>query len=157
MTPITRTVTTALLGLALATAATPSYAVADPQPVHPFVPGINEDPDLSRAWQRWQAKDIDDYVVTVRRTCFCAPEEAVRTVIRDDRTVRVTQGGRRLRPSRGWSMDELFSMLRDALAESDSVRVDWTGRGVPRSIAIDPDSTMADEETYYSVTLSRLE
>lgn len=152
-----RSFATVLLGLALAAGATPAYAVADPQPVHPFVPGINEDPDLSRAWQHWQAKDIDDYVITVRLTCFCVPDQAVRTVIRDDRTVRVTQGERRLRTSRGWSMDELFALLRDALAESDSVRVDWTSRGVPRSIAIDPDEMMADEETYYSVTLSRLD
>ena len=35
------------------------------------MPGINEDPELSAAWQKWQSKRIDDYVITVRETCFC--------------------------------------------------------------------------------------
>ena len=56
--------------------------------MQPFVPGINEDPDLSAAWQKWQAKGIDDYVITVRLSCFCVRTAPVATVIRDDRTVR---------------------------------------------------------------------
>ena len=154
MTSMTRVLPTALLGLSLAAGTAPSYALADPHPVHPFVPGTHEDPELVANWQRWQAKEIDDYVITVRLSCFCVPEKAVRTVIRDDRTVRVTQGDRRLRGSRGWSMDELYIMLREALPASDSVEVDWTSRGVPRSIAIDPDTRAADEERYYTVSVS---
>ncbi|WP_374454800.1 DUF6174 domain-containing protein [Nocardioides sp.] len=133
-----------------------SYAATDLHPVDPFVPGINEDPDLSRAWQRWQAKEIDDYVITVRTTCFCVPREAVRTVVRDDSVVRVTRGDHRLRAAHGWSMDELYILLREALATADSVDVDFSPRGVPTSIAIDQDKDMADEERYYTVSLSRL-
>jgi hypothetical protein len=129
---------------------------ADPHPVRPFVPGINDDPALSKAWQHWQARGIDDYLISVRLSCFCVPEKAVRTVIRNDRTRRVTQGERRLAARRGWSMDELFTMIREAQAEADRVLVDYTRRGVPRSITIDPDTRAADEETYYSVSLSRL-
>ena len=147
----------ALVPVALGAGAAPAAAVSDPQPVQPFVPGINEDPELAAAWQTWQSKEVDDYVISVRLSCFCVPEKAVRTVIRDDRTVRVTQGDRRLRPRRGYSMDELFSMIREASATSDAVTTDYTRRGIPRSIAIDPSTMVADDETYYTVSLTRLE
>ena len=145
----------ALVPLGLVATAAPA-AAADPEPVRPFVPGINEDPDLSAAWQTWQSKGIDDYVITVRETCFCVRTAPVETVIRNDRTVRVTRGERRLKTSRGWSMDELYSLIRSARTEAERVDVEWTGRGVPSSIAVDPSTMVADEETYYTVTLSRL-
>lgn len=155
MTSMTRALPTVLLALALGAGATPSYAVADPRPVEPFVPGIHEDPELAAAWQDWQAAGIDDYVMTVRTTCYCVPRQAVRTVVRDDAVVKVTRGEQRLRLRRGWSMDGLFIMLREALAEADAVDVTFTPRGVPKSIAVDPERTAADEETYYEVALSR--
>src|SRR5690349_3784370 len=120
MTSMKRVCQTVLLALVLGAGATPAYAVADPRPVDPFVPGINEDPELATAWQHWQAKGIDDYVVSVRLSCFCASRPAVRTVVRDDRIVKVTRGEQRLRAGRGWSMDGLFIMLREALTEADS-------------------------------------
>lgn len=147
---------TILLSLALGAAAAPAYSVADPRPVDPFVPGINEDPQLAAAWQDWQSRDVDDYVISVRLRCFCPPSDVVRTVVRDDAIVKVTQGDRRLRPGRGWSMDELFIMLREELAEADSVDIQFTPRGVPKSIAVDPERSAADEETYYAVSLERL-
>ena len=156
MTTMKHVLLAALLPLGLGATAGPA-AAADPQPVQPFVPGINEDPDLSAAWQRWQSKGIDDYVISVRLSCFCVPAKPVVTVIRNDRTVKVTQGDRRLRPGRGYSMDELFSMIREASAESDAVTTDYTRRGVPRSISIDPSTMVADDETYYTVTLTRLD
>ncbi len=155
MTTITRALLAALLPLTLGAVAGPA-AAADPQPVQPFVPGINEDPALSKAWQHWQAKGIDDYVVSVRLSCFCVRTAPVVTVIRDDRTVRVTRGDQRLRASRGWSMDELFTLIRSARTDSDRVEVEWTSRGVPSSIAIDPSTMIADEETYYTVSVRKL-
>jgi hypothetical protein len=157
MTTLKQALSAALIPLALGAVAAPAVAASDPQPVQPFVPGINEDPELSAAWQKWQAKDIDDYVISVRLSCFCVPTKPVRTVIRNDRTVKVTQGERRLRPGRGYSVDELFAMIREASAEADSVTVDYTRRGVPKSIAIDPEEMAADEESYYTVTLTRLD
>ena len=155
MTTMKHVLLAALLPLGLGVSAGPA-AAADPQPVQPFVPGINEDPDLAAAWQRWQSKGIDDYVITVRETCFCIGTEPVETVVRDDCTIRVTRGDRRLRPSRGWSVDELYALIRSARAEAERVDVDWTRRGIPTSIAIDPSTMIADEETYYTVSLSRL-
>ena len=155
MASITHALLAALLPLGLGAAAGPA-AGADPQPVTPFVPGIHEDPELAAAWQRWQSKHIDDYVITVRESCFCVRTQPVETVIRGDRTVRVTRGDQRLGPARGWSMDELYTLVRDARADADRVDVDWSRRGVPRSIVVDPRAMVADEETYYSVTVSRL-
>ena len=151
-----RALIAALLPLTIGAAAAPAGAAADPQPVTPFVPGINEDPVLSAAWQRWQAKGIDDYVITVRLSCFCPPSEAVRTVIRNDTTRRVTKGDRELPARRGYSVDELYTMIRSASAEADRVEVDYTRRGVPKSITIDPIENAIDEETYYSVSVTRL-
>jgi len=156
MTPMKRVCRTVLLVLVLGAGATPAYAAADPRPVDPFVPGIHEDPALAAAWQDWQARDVDDYVVSVRLSCFCPPSPVVRTVVRDDAIVKVTRGERRLRAGRGWSMDGLFLMLREAMADADSVDVEFTRRGVPKSITVDPERTATDEETYYAVTLSRL-
>jgi hypothetical protein len=156
MTAVTRTTSALLLALALASASAPAYTAADPLPVDPFVPGADDDPTLAKAWQRWQAKDIDDYVITVRRTCYCPPEPAVRTVVRDDEIRRATRGGKQLDPARGHSMDEMFTRIRDASAHADRVEVGYTRRGIPRTITIDPVLGAADEETYYTVTVSRL-
>jgi hypothetical protein len=157
MTTMKRALLAVLLPLTIGAGAAPAVAAADPQPVQPFVPGINEDPELSAAWQRWESKDIHDYVISVRLSCFCVPTDAVRTVIRRDSTRRVTQGDRVLKARRGWSVDELFAMIREETAAADSVTVDYTRRGVPKSVAIDPDEMAADEETYYAVSLTRLD
>ena len=53
-------------------------------------------------------------------------------------------------------MDQLFAMIREAYATADRVEVTYTSRGVPKSIAIDPEELAADEETYYTVSLGRL-
>ncbi|NYE37088.1 hypothetical protein F4692_002221 [Nocardioides cavernae] len=157
MNPLQRSSLALLLAVALGAGAAPSYAVADdPLPVDPFVPGIHEDPTLATAWQRWQSRAIDDYVITVRRSCYCPPESAVRTVVRDDAVRRVTRGEKRLGPALGYSMDGMYVRLREAMARADRVEVDWTERGVPRAITIDPDLSAADEETYFSVVVRRL-
>jgi len=145
-----------LLPLTIGAAAAPAVA-ADPPPVTPFVPGINEDPVLLSAWQRWEAKGIDDYVITVRLSCFCPRTDAVRTVIRNDTTRRVTKGDRELSARRGYSVDEMYTLIRSASAEADRVEVDYTRRGIPKSITVDPIENAIDEETYYSVSVTRLD
>ncbi len=148
--------TATLLTLAMSAAATPTYAVATPQPVTPFVPGIAEEPLLSGAWQAWQGKEIDDYAITVQRSCFCAPKPKIRTIIRNDTTRRVKQKGKQLRAGRGYSVDELYIMIRDAQAKGHQVDVDFNRRGIPVTIAIDPEPMVADDETFYKVSVSRL-
>ena len=145
-----------LLPAALLGAGAPAAHAVEPQPVRPFVPAADEDADVVAAWQDWQARDVHDYVISVRLSCFCVPREAVRTVVRDDRTVRVERGDRRLAPARGWSVDEVYSLISEALPASDSVRVEWSRQGVPTSVAIDPSEMIADDETFYTVSVRRL-
>ena len=57
--------------------------------------------------------------------------------------------------SAGYSMDRLFLMIRDGYATADGVEVDYTARGIPKSIAIDMSKRIADEERYYTVSLVR--
>ncbi|RYB93409.1 hypothetical protein EUA93_02950 [Nocardioides oleivorans] len=156
MTSMKRLSLVVLLAAVVGAGAAPAYAVTDPQPVQPFVPGMNDDPALDRAWQRWQSKDIDDYVITVRLSCFCQVSEPVRTVVRDDAIVRVTQGERRVAPRRGWSVDEVFTMIRESQGTADAVDVDYTRRGVPTTITVDRIANATDDELYYTVSLSRL-
>ena len=120
-----------------------------------FEPTPTDDPSLFAAWQAWDNKDIDDYTTTVTLTCFCPEIPAVRTVVRDGEVRKVMQGGRRLAHRKGFSMDQLFAMIRDAHKTADRVEVTYTPRGVPKQITIDPEKLAIDEERYYSVSLMR--
>lgn len=143
--------TMVLLPVAAVVSAASAAPVADE-----FVPSAKDDPALVAAWQKWEKRDIEDYSTTVVLSCFCPETVAVRTVVRDGEVVRVRSGPDRLNRADGYSMDQLFSMLREGHATADRVEVTYTGRGVPKSITIDPEKTATDEERYYSVSLSRL-
>lgn len=136
--------------------ASSARAATEPEPVRPFVPAPDEDADVASAWQDWQARDVDDYEIRVRLSCFCVPRDAVRTVVRDDRVVRVTRGERRLPSTRGWSVDEVYRLISRARPVSDSVRVDFSRQGVPTFVVVDPDERIADDEAFYTVSVRRL-
>lgn len=139
-----------LPALALLLVPTAAYAAVDT-----FEPTATDDPALVKAWSAWDAKDIDDYTTTVMLACFCPEIPAVRTVVRDGEIRKVVQGGRRLAHRKGYSMDQLFAMIRDAHETADRVEVIYTSRGVPKSIAVDMWETSADDERYYTVSLMR--
>lgn len=149
MTPLKTTVRALLLALALTSVPAAAHAQG-------FEPAPTDDPELVAAWQDWEAKGIDDYTTTVKLSCFCPTIPAIRTVVRDGEVRKVTQGDKRLAHRKGHSMDQLFEMVREAHATADHVEVTYTPRGVPKSITIDPEELAADEESYYSVSLSRL-
>ena len=150
MTHTTTVVRALLLSLALSAAPLAAHA-ADT-----FEPTPTDDPELVAAWGAWGNKDIDDYTTTIALSCFCPEIPVVRTVVRDGEVRKVTQGGRRLALRRGHSTDQLFEMIRDAHETADRVEVTYSPRGVPRSITIDPEELATDEESYYTVRLSRL-
>jgi hypothetical protein len=147
---MTTVVRALLLSLALSAVPVAAYAADTVEPAPA------DDPELAAAWQAWEAKDIDDYTTTVALSCFCPEIPVVRTVVHGGKVRKVTRGGRRLAHRRGHSMDQLFEMIRSAHESADRVEVTYTPRGVPKSITIDPEKLMADEETYYTVSLSRL-
>jgi hypothetical protein len=145
-----KTIAPALL-LALAVTSVPAGAHAQG-----FEPAPTDDPELVAAWEAWESKGIDDYTTTVKLSCFCPRIPAIRTVVRDGEVRKVIQGDKRLAHRKGHSMDQLFAMIREAHATADNVEVTYTPRGVPKSITIDPEELATDEESYYTVSLSRL-
>lgn len=141
------------LSLSLLFLVVPGTAQAAPA-VKPFEPTAGDDPALVAAWEKWEAKGIDDYTTAVQLSCFCLESPVVRTVVKNDR-IRAVYEARDRSASKGYSMDQLFHLLRDAYASADSVTVKYTPRGIPKKIAIDPEKMAADEETYYTVSLWR--
>ncbi len=130
-------------------------ATAPASAVTPFVPQPGDDPALVAAWQAWEKKEIDNYTTTVQLSCFCVESPVVSTVVRRDKVRAVYEARSRSSSSEGYSMDRLFTMIRDAQASADSVTVKYSARGIPKSIAIDPIKMAADEESFYSVRLWR--
>lgn len=121
----------------------------------PFVPAPSDPPEMVAAWQAWDAKGIDDYTITVELSCFCPSLTAIRTVVRNGEVRTVTQGKRRLTDRRGYTMDRMYAKIRKAYESADRVEVTYTPRGVPKSFTIDPILLATDEESYYTVTVTR--
>lgn len=116
-----------------------------------------DSPRMHRAWHAWKSLEQKRYATIVQRSCFCLPREAVITKVASSGITSVTRKDDpgRIIPRAGWTMDRFFFVLRHAYATADDVRVKFGANGVPRWIAIDKDTMMADEEVYYSVTLQR--
>lgn len=152
MTLKTTPVRALLLALALALTSVPVAAHA----ADPFEPRPTDDPAMVTAWEAWEATGIDDYTLTVERSCFCPDLIVIRTVVRNGEVRKVTRGDRRLEDRRGFTMDRLFTKIRKDTETSDRVEVTYTPRGVPKSIIVDPIELATDEESYYTVTLTRL-
>ncbi len=116
--------------------------------------------EIAAQRQKWAARRIDDYRLTLSRFCFCAPEGAGLVV------VRVLAGepvewlyflsGDPVAPQ--WqamfpTVDGLFDFLEDAIdrgAEEIDVTFD-PDFGLPTTIRIDYRLDMADEEIGYEV------
>ncbi len=145
---------TALRGLLLALVLTVVPAAS--HAADPFVPAPSDPPEMVAAWQAWDAKGIDDYIITVELSCFCPSLTVIRTVVRNGEVRKVTQGDRRLADRRGYTMDRVYAKIRKAYETADRVEVTYTPRGVPKSFTIDPIELAVDEESYYSVSLTRL-
>lgn len=145
----------AVLALAPLTGLAPAQArePAAPYEVDHFTANAHDDPRLVRAWHAWEGRDHGRYTTVVQPSCFCPAQQAVRTEVRGGTVESVTYDGReRQLGQHGYEMDALFRLLRRAYAEADEVVVDYR-RGVPSSIAIDWSRQIADEESYYRVTV----
>lgn len=130
-------------------------AVVPPAAHADFVPQPDDDPTLLKAWERWDAKSIEDYTLHVQVRCFCPVWPAVKTVVRGGEIRRVTRGPEKLSKREGYSVDRLYSMIRRWEQDADHLEVTYTSRGLPKSISVDPRTLMVDEERYYSVRLVR--
>ena len=133
-----------------------SDAGTDPSPpaYATFTPVGSDPPELRAAWERWQRLGVDDYELRVLNSCFCPPRPPLATTVEDGVVTSVRlHGEERDLARRGFDMDRVFLLLRDAYAEADRVDARFGDRGVPYRFTVDPDLRAADEESYYTVQL----
>jgi len=122
-----------------------------------FVPTASDPAELRAAWRKWQRLDATAYTLRVQNYCFCIERPPLDTAVSDDEVTSVTYQGRaRELRRKGYDMDRMFLILRDAYAHADFLDVRYSDRGVPYRISIDWELLMADEEANYSVKLRGL-
>jgi len=57
------------------------YTPENPSPL------TKEELQFHKEWKRWNAKKINHYSFSVKRNCFCLPEEAINIVVRNNKIV----------------------------------------------------------------------
>ena len=115
-------------------------------------PGIEDGSEqraLDAARERWRDAAVETYRLRVRALCFCAPRFTRPAVIRV-RDGRPIDPPRRLRNVA--TVPRLHRVVQKAIDERvDGLTVRYGRRGVPRSVAIDAQRMLADEEITYLV------
>lgn len=143
-----RTLTIAVLGAA--TIAAPAAALSP-------VAGSDPDPQikdgslqrqLDSARKRWAKTKIRTYRFDLRRSCFCPPQENTRVRVRNGRPVSYPQDLKAVA-----TVPRLFKLVQSAIKQNAaSITVAYTKRGYPKSISIDYDRRLADEEIGYTLS-----
>jgi hypothetical protein len=120
--------------------------------VKPFEPRASDNARLVAAWERWRKERTPRYVTRVQRSCECPPQPQIRTEVRRNRLVSVSDGLDHTLPwKEAWPMDGIYRLLRRGYRDADSVTVRYNERGVPRRLTIDWSKLIADEETILTV------
>lgn len=123
--------------------------------------GSREPAALSEARDRWAGSGVDDYAMTLERSCFC-PEEyrgPFAVEVRDGAVISVMLRDETLPTDRALSVEGLFDLIADAYEQKASrvtVTYDPT-LGYPTQIYIDYIAQAADEEVGYTVSKLRPE
>ena len=152
-----RSVPTAMRSLAIACLLAAALVVAVPiaagqeGPVHTTDPDIasgKEQRALSSARKEWKARGVPSYVYGLTVSCFCPPTTDVKIVVRKGRPTKATPT--KLLPQA--TVPRLFYTIQRAIDRKVAKLVVTYGkRGVPRSIFIDSETYVADEEVGYIV------
>lgn len=117
---------------------------------------------LDMARLTWSQQRLRSYTYSLERSCFCPPEyrEPINLhIIGQDIVYASLKDGTALpkeRQHEAKTVEDLFALIQQAITQSATVvRVQYDNQyGHPRSIYIDHDARMADEET--SLTISTL-
>jgi hypothetical protein len=121
----------------------------------PTAPSDAAPDSLDDARALWVEADLDDYRMTLLRSCFC-PEDyrgPFEVAIEDGTVAEVTFQDQDLPTDRALTVEALFDLLDDAYAQ-DAARVDVSYHptlGYPTSLYVDYDTQVADEEIGYTV------
>lgn len=110
--------------------------------------------ELDAAAERWAAAGLDSYTITVERMCYCGQEALgpVDVVVQNGeitaRTYRATgEPVREPYAPHFHDVDGLFDLIRDAIAEADSISADYHARdGFPLEVRIDYMKNAVDDE-----------
>jgi hypothetical protein len=137
----------ALLALALVAVPVAAGDGVDAKP-DPGIDSGSEQRALSNARKQWKAQGVRSYTYALSVNCFCPPTTNVKIVVRKGIPARSTPSKLRDRAT----VPRLFRTIQYAIDRKVAKLVVTYGkRGVPRSIFIDPDERIADEEVGYLV------
>jgi hypothetical protein len=146
-----RSLTLAALLLAVALAAVPVAAGQAGSPQHKTDPDISsgkEQRRLSNARKLWKARGVPSYRYQLSVNCFCPPMRDIRIVVRNGRPA--VYSDKELDDQA--TVPRLFRTIQDAIdRKAAKLDVTYGPRGVPRSIYIDRESYVADEEVGYVI------
>jgi hypothetical protein len=122
------------------------FAQAPPPEPDPSIVDGTAQQRLDDARARWREADIHSYRFELRRLCFCPPASPV-LVVRGDKPVRPRSDFRNVATVR-----RLFRRIQASIDDDvHLLQVRYGKRGVPRRIAIDGRSYIADDEITYEV------
>lgn len=103
---------------------------------------------LDAARKTWKAARVSSYSYAVAVSCFCPPQDDYRVVVRGGRPAAGTPDG----VSDLATVPRLFRTIQQAIdGKVTKINVTYGTRGVPRSIYIDRDQRISDEETGYTI------
>ncbi len=145
-----RSLTLAAL-LAFALAAVPAAVAQTSAPAPSTDPGIadgSKQRALSSARKAWKARGVRSYTYELSVNCFCPPTTGVKIVVRNGLPSARTPS--RLKDQA--TVPRLFRTIQEAIDRKVArLVVTYGPRGVPRSIYIDRDERIADEEVGYLI------
>ena len=123
-----------------------------------FSPSDGQRDALEEAEQTWRSQGVTSYEFRVQRICFCIPTGPLLVQVRDGRPVSVTNAdsGEPATPdaSMPLTVEALFAVVDDAIdRDAQRLDVDYDDTfGYPRTIDIDYNFGIADEEIFYQAS-----
>ena len=119
-------------------------------------PGVT----LDNAEGRWNQANISNYMFTVKVNCFCGHTAPIRVTVQDDVPVQVvfadstSVAADTTAYHEFLTIDRIFDVLRSSLQQNPATfTADYDGAtGYPRSVSIDPQKTVADDELGIQIT-----
>ena len=110
---------------------------------------------LDDARRLWADADLDNYTMTLSRSCFCLVEHIgpFSVTVQNGEILSATREGETVDTDRVLTVDGLFDVLADAYRQdAHRIEVDYDPiRGYPTSFFIDYDEHTADEELGFTV------
>jgi hypothetical protein len=138
----------AALAFVLAAAVPVASGQATARTTDPGITDGSQQRALTNARKLWKAQSVPSYAFELSVNCFCPPTTSVKIVVRKGIPAKRTR--KDLKPQA--TVPRLFLTIQNAIGRKVSKLVVTYGkRGVPRSIFIDADQRIADDEIGYLV------